>query len=158
MVDVTRGFEGKGYDEKAEVLEWTYQDTAAGGVKDVLMPPMGMYNVGLLLSDKIPIQGAAHLVCSIKNNSATPVAWTVAPYWRGTNDPDIKVPTSADGFALSIGDGRAVDQAFTGALGANEEQSCVIDCSKIPRGIFPVIEPTKQNIDISLLVRVARKQ
>lgn len=158
MAGITRGFGGKGYDEKAEVLEWTYEDTAAGGAKDTLMPTMGMYDVGLLLSGKVPIQGATHLICSIKNNSGVPVTWTTAPYWRGTNDPDIKVPNSDNGFALPVGDGRAVDQAFPDTIADGEEQSCVVDCSKIPRGIFPVIEPTKQNINISLLVRVVRKQ
>lgn len=158
MADITRGFRGNGYDEHAEVLEWTYEDMAAGGAKDVLMAPLGMYNVGLLISGQAPIQGATCLVCSIKNNSGAPITWTTAPYWRGTNNPDIKIPNSDDGFALAIGDGRAVDQAFPDTIADGEEQSCVIDCSKIPRGIFPVIEPTKQNINISLLMRVVRKQ
>lgn len=158
MAGITRGFEGKGYEENAEVLEWTYEDDAAGGAQDVLMIARDKTNAGILLANNPPIKNASCLACSIKNNSGAPITWTVAPHWRGTNDPDIKIPTPADGFALAVGDGRAVDQAFSNTLGANEEQSCVIDCTKTPRGIFPVIEPTKQNINISLLVRVVRKQ
>lgn len=168
MADITREFKARENQSDDGVLELLYEDIAAGGAKDVLMvaqPAHSAKEAEELIARPVgstglftPAPGCTHIVCSLKNRNGTPITWTTAPYWRGTNDPDIKIPTPMDGFALAIGDGRAVDQAFGDTLGVNEEQSCVIDCSKIPHGIFPVIEPTKQNINISLLMRVVRKQ
>lgn len=148
---VTRSFKGgSGKDDVGEeILIWDYTDDAAGGLKDLHIESKAQDgNTGYIAPNK-----SNYLVCTLKNNSISAVTWEDAPKWKGSNDPDLVNPTTADGFNLTIGDGKIVDQAFGGSLAAGEEQCTIIDCSKAPRSIWLHFDPPLQNLDLSLFVR-----
>lgn len=147
---VTRTFlGGSGKDDGEEILIWTYTDDAAGGAKDLLIESKAQDgNTGFIIPGK-----STQLICALKNTDGDPITWEDPPKWKGSNDPDLVNPTISDGFNLTIGDGKVVDQAFTGSLTAGEEQCTIIDCAKAPRIIWMQFDPPAQNLDLSLFVR-----
>lgn len=147
---VTRTFiGGSGKDQGQEITIWEYTDDAAGGVKDVFIATRaGGGAAGFLIPGF-----STQLICTLKNNDGSAIAWEEAPKWKGSNDPDLVTPVVTDGFNLTIGDGKVVDQAFGSSLAAGEEQCTIIDCAKTPRIIFLTFDPPAQDLDLSLFVR-----
>lgn len=148
---VTRSFKGgSGKDDVGEeILIWDYTDDEAGGAKDLLIESKAQDgNTGFIAPRKCD-----YLICTLKNNSGSAITWEDIPKWKGSNDPDLSNPETTDGFDLTIGDGKVVDQAFGGSLPAGGEQCTIVDCSKAPRGIWLHFDPPAQNLDLSLFVR-----
>ncbi len=140
---------GSGKDEGEEILIWGYTDDAGGGVKDCLIAKRsGDGSSGFLIPGL-----STYLICVIKNNSGSAIAWEEIPKWKGTNDPDIVTPATTDGFNLTVGDGKVVDQAYGSSLAAGEEQGTIINCNLAPRAIFLTFDPPSENLDLSLFVR-----
>jgi len=135
-----------------DIPGWTYLDDDGLGVVNVLLPATGRPKLGIY----IPTQSTGRIVCSLKNNDRA-ITWAVPPTWKGTNDPAITMPEPTDGYPLLIGNGCTVDQAYGDSMEVGEEQGCVIDCSKIPRGIFLVVSPTLEKFNVSLLIRAHTK-